>query len=82
MCVLSYPEYDVVGEHQVFVAAADFGILISIVVHLEDRSRVQILVYYTLDVCPKSLYLKSQQVYTICFCWQETGWVVLNFTAV
>lgn len=35
VCVLSYPKYDVVAEHQVLVAAADFGISISIVVHLE-----------------------------------------------
>lgn len=38
-CVLSHPEYDVVAEHQVFVAAADFGTLVSIVVHLGKHNK-------------------------------------------
>lgn len=40
VCVFSHPEYDVVAEHQVFVAAADFGTLISIVVHLGEHGKL------------------------------------------
>lgn len=39
VCVLSHPKYDVVAEHQVFVAAVDLGTPISIVVHLEQHSK-------------------------------------------
>lgn len=41
VCVLSHPEYNVVAEHQVFVAAVDLGTPISVVVHLEQHSKLR-----------------------------------------